>query len=437
MLDNPQDVSNMTSGSFPDGGPPFLNDGPPPFLAEGANSTGPEGDPPFLNGPPDGMPSDPSEGPPSVPGEEGGPPCLNGPPDGMPANPGEGPPPLPGEGGLPPSPGEGPPSLPGEEGDSPCVDGPPGGMPPNPGEGPPPLPGDGSGPPPLPGSGSGPPPMPGGGGGGPPPFGPPPFGGRLRRRLNSTEDYSALNSTEDYSAYEATEAGVSMTYEVTGTCRDCQVSRSGSFELFDDSFRLRIRFRLLEAHETRVLQGPSFLPPPGPPPGPPPEDAPPSDGPPSQEGGEGPPEGGPPGEGPPDGGPPMLPSGDKDDCTCAAGLEPTMPEAPQVEDLLDFLNERLSELQEEQGLFKNLFVKNLMQLDELDDDADNFAVQAEESEESINMEVKVAKTQQYPQGKSASSSAAEKGKHATVPTSTAMTTCIQVPLLMLLVSLLR
>jgi len=195
--------------------------------------------------------------------------------------------------------------------------------------------------------GGGPPP------GGPPPGGPPP-GGPFGRMLQETT-----------TSNNETDASTSITYNVTGTCRDCPVSRTGSFELFDDSFRrllgdhllgsgnegintakdkessglrLRVRVRRLEVFPRQ----------------PPADD-------------------------------PLNLHGDSDnnnnnedgqsDCTCAAGVQPLEGgQAPQISQLVEFINERLEKLKsanDDRPLFEDMLLANIFQLDDLSDISSN------------------------------------------------------------------
>lgn len=283
----------------------------------------------------------------------------------------------------------------------------------------PPLPGDGppdgmplGGPPPGGPPPGGPPPG-GPGGGGPPPGGPPPFG-RVRRRLQSEGyDASTTNTTSD--------ASISTVYNVTGTCRECQLSRAGSFQLFDDSFRLRIRVRVLSITEdTRALQG-RPLGGGGPPGGFPPANSnngsPPADAPlPVEET------------------PPMVSNTEnsEDDCTCAAGMEPLQPQAPSVSKLIEFLNARLQQAQEENGVFKNIRFENLLQLDNLEED---IAVDEMDEETNTAIEAQEAVVSSVAKKSSKSATASESPNKmestASSATSSGVTRLLQIPVLVL------
>ena len=138
---------------------------------------------------------------------------------------------------------------------------------------------------------------------------PGPFG-QIRGRM--LVDENGINATT------TTPSSTELSYAVVGTCRECPLTGTGSFDLYDDTFRLRGRDLRLRVR-MRVLKVRPQI----------------SDGPPPSlpimEGGN-------------------LPlSGNNDvdnsDCTCAAGLKPTSPRAPKVTELLEVVNERLDRLQ--------------------------------------------------------------------------------------------
>lgn len=115
--------------------------------------------------------------------------------------------------------------------------------------------------------------------------------------------------------------GVNVVYEVTGTCRDCPISRgSGSFQLYDDAFRraleetsgIKIRVRQLQAQSTRIT------------------------------------------------------TVSEEDCQCVEGTSPITPQAPGVQECVDEMNLELETIRGEQGLFSNLSMTDLKQLDEED-----------------------------------------------------------------------
>lgn len=206
--------------------------------------------------------------------------------------------------------------------DPPTVDGPPEDAPPLP----PVLDEETSVPlPPLPPS------LPSGGG----PFGGP-FRGRLRRQRNLGTTAQGVNGTTTTSTKTTNEQ--MMTYNVTGTCRGCPITAAGSFELYDDSFRLRhrnlnlrvrIRMRILQVEALPPM--PLLLE--------------------LDEGGDAPPS--------------LLDIDDENnsDCTCQAGLQPSTAQAPKVTELLETINQNLDLLQSEQGIFfPDVRLSNILQL---------------------------------------------------------------------------
>jgi len=152
--------------------------------------------------------------------------------------------------------------------------------------------------------------------------------GPARRRLQERDASSTAPSTAPTSFNESAALGsqqqISITYQITGTCRDCPVSESGAFQLYDDAFRRSLRTNFLGADtvriNTRLLQINDV------------------------ELGEG---------------------GDKkNDCVCLEGVEPT-PQAPGVQECVDLMNEELPKVQEELGVLPGLRMEDLLQLDDL------------------------------------------------------------------------
>lgn len=100
-----------------------------------------------------------------------------------------------------------------------------------------------------------------------------------------------------------------MTYEVVGTCRGCALTESGSFDLYDEAFRRLLRRRtLFEESSTRQLL-------------------------------------------------------EEEDCQCVDGALPLEPQAPGVQECVDAMNGRFENLEETQGLFEDLRLTDLIQLD--------------------------------------------------------------------------
>lgn len=133
-------------------------------------------------------------------------------------------------------------------------------------------------------------------------------------RPNLPGPFGRRTLQEDVNATTSTTYSTELSYQVIGTCRDCPLTDSGSFALYDDSFRLRgrllrMRMRVLEVRSTLPLGGGD-------------------------------------GEG-------LLSSNNttlgrnKDDCTCPAGLRPTRPQPPQVAQLLEVVNQRLDRIQQD------------------------------------------------------------------------------------------
>ena len=135
---------------------------------------------------------------------------------------------------------------------------------------------------------------------------------------------------------------INMIYEATGTCRGCPLTSSGSFELYDDTFRrqlldaeddptssgngsgdrgVRIRTRFLRV-EDRSLQD---------------ADA----------------------------------STTSEDCQCVQGVLPMEARAPGVQECVDLMNDKFDTLRQETiatdtPLYQNIEMANLIQLDDLD-----------------------------------------------------------------------
>jgi hypothetical protein len=117
-------------------------------------------------------------------------------------------------------------------------------------------------------------------------------------------------------------AGISMVYEVAGTCRDCPITQTGAFELYDDSLRRNLKETLVG--QWRLLEITSFT-----------TRA-------AQEVGQ-----------------------DYSDCICAEGTSPEQPKAPGVQQCVDAMNVAFTEFRMELGLFENLNMSDLIQLDDL------------------------------------------------------------------------
>ncbi|CAB9522385.1 expressed unknown protein [Seminavis robusta] len=69
--------------------------------------------------------------------------------------------------------------------------------------------------------------------------------------LPRSSTMTMIRQSSNVNSSDTTE-GVDVTYSVAGTCRDCPVTRTGSFSLFDDAFRFRFR-RMLQAHTSQNL----------------------------------------------------------------------------------------------------------------------------------------------------------------------------------------
>ncbi|CAB9500134.1 expressed unknown protein [Seminavis robusta] len=137
--------------------------------------------------------------------------------------------------------------------------------------------------------------------------------------------------------------GVDVTYEITGTCRACPVTRTGAFELYDDSFRRRQRHLVtlgdaqynvrLETTLTTITSVTH-----------------------RELGSE---------------------HTSNSDCQCVEGALPTEPRAPGVQECVDAMNVKFDNLREKRGLFQGLNMSDLLQLDdlaELDDDTNSSTV---------------------------------------------------------------
>jgi hypothetical protein len=143
--------------------------------------------------------------------------------------------------------------------------------------------------------------------------------------------------------------GVTVAFSLTGSCRNCRSTQSGSFQLYDDAARLR--FRYLQEQPKLPLRPNNPL-------------------------GEEPRER--PGDGlllqswnnsererPGDGRPLPEARRNTSDCTCAAGLRPERPSAPRIAELIAFVNDSLQTLQsstqEGPPLFRDKVLANILQ----------------------------------------------------------------------------
>lgn len=169
------------------------------------------------------------------------------------------------------------------------------------------------------------------------------------------QEQTTSNSTSN-----DTDAFTSITYNVSGTCRECPVTRTGSFELFDDSFRrllgnhllgndgdsdnnddessggvrLRVRVRLLELFPNRPQNNNNngLL---------------------NLNGRE------------------DNDNDDKSDCTCATGVQPLEGgQAPETPKLIEVINARLEKWKndnDDSQPFRDMRLANILQLDDLSD----------------------------------------------------------------------
>lgn len=130
------------------------------------------------------------------------------------------------------------------------------------------------------------------------------------RSLQQNFTVSNVNTTEDVSLLR-------MTYEVVGTCRGCALTEGGSFDLYDEAFRRLLRVRTIseESSSTRQLA-------------------------------------------------------EEEDCQCLDGALPLEPQAPGVQECVDAMNSRFENL-EDQGLFEDLRLADLIQLNPGVHDDDN------------------------------------------------------------------
>jgi len=163
-----------------------------------------------------------------------------------------------------------------------------------------------------------------------------------RRRLQMRPTNDNLNSTS------SGPPTVKMIYTVTGTCRDCPVTDGGSFELYDESFRrrylsdvvatpspsrsgtifgglrnLRVRTRIVSV-EDRNLE---------------------------------------------------ATDDDKSDCQCVEGTEPTVAQAPGVQECVNLMNnvfeaKRIETAASARPLYQNIVLTDLVQLDDLEGELD-------------------------------------------------------------------
>lgn len=126
--------------------------------------------------------------------------------------------------------------------------------------------------------------------------------GGMGRLLQQNFTVGTINTTDDVSL-------VRMSYEVVGTCRGCALTQAGSFDLYDEAFRRLLRGRtLVEERSTRQLT-------------------------------------------------------DEEDCQCVNGALPLEPQAPGVRECVDAMNSRFENLEDQQGLFEDLRLADLRQLD--------------------------------------------------------------------------
>jgi len=150
----------------------------------------------------------------------------------------------------------------------------------------------------------------------------------LRRDLQARPSASTT-APSDGSTVDPAEAlvraGMTLTYETTGSCRDCPVTRTGAFELYDDSFRrklggpsfgIQIRTRLLSMRSLQFTDATEV--------------------------------------------------DDKADCICVEGVAP-QPQAPGVQECVDLMNERIPAVQQGTGALYDLKMVDLIQLDDLSD----------------------------------------------------------------------
>ena len=156
-------------------------------------------------------------------------------------------------------------------------------------------------------------------------------------------------------------ADVSITYEVVGTCRDCPVTETGAFELYDDAFRRALSLTSIANHQpfegvqirlrTRMLRVREL-----------------QDGTNNHN----------------------TNNTNTDDCVCLPGVDPT-PQAPGVAECVDLMNEQLPVVANETGLLQNLSLQTLLQLDDpsslVEETAEPEGIVEEETESELELEL--------------------------------------------------
>lgn len=133
-----------------------------------------------------------------------------------------------------------------------------------------------------------------------------------------------LQSNQSFVSETFPAVNMSLTYHVQGRCRNCPVAPGGSFQLYDDVFRRRlgIQSSLVKILNVRELQEDESI-------------------------------------------------AFADDCFCREGLEPVQPQAPGVQECIDAMNIKFDNLAVTDGLFQNISMLNLFQLDDLDHEEDS------------------------------------------------------------------
>jgi hypothetical protein len=137
-------------------------------------------------------------------------------------------------------------------------------------------------------------------------------------------------------------APLSVMYEVTGTCRGCPITQGGTIDLYDEAFRRQLlrAFHTVEernTQETSVFQISNAI----------------------------------------------------QDCTCLEGTSPDTPYTPGVQECVALMNDELDMIELEQGLFENLRMIDLLQLDdlsELQEEASNATSSVTDTEEETTNE---------------------------------------------------
>lgn len=153
--------------------------------------------------------------------------------------------------------------------------------------------------------------------------------------MNMSDSNSTTMRRLQASNYTTEVPEINLVYQVTGTCRNCPVSRKGSFELYDDTFRRRLKesgIRLRQLSSSTVTAATSLL--------------------------------------------------GLDDCRCVQGTAPSEPQPPGVQECVDEMNLQFEALRTDSNgeLFEDIAMTDLLQLDEEEEEEDDEEGEEEEIE---------------------------------------------------------